>query len=54
MTFSPKSIPVYHCSTGHLQTLTWGNTVEHIAKPLEAICMENAITFPSIQFTDNR
>jgi hypothetical protein len=51
---SPKNIPVYHCCTGHLGTLTWGKAIEYGLQHLDTICMENAITFPHLQFTENR
>jgi fatty acyl-CoA reductase len=50
----PKNIPIYHCCTGHLGTLTWGKAVEYGLQHLDTICMENAITFPHLQFTENR
>lgn len=50
----PKKIPVFHCCTGHLGTLTWGKVVEHGLHHLNTVCMENAIIFPHLQFTDNR
>ncbi|CAF1275718.1 unnamed protein product [Rotaria sordida] len=51
---NPKTIPVYHCCTGHLGTLTWGKILEHGLGHLDTICMENAISFPHLQFTENR
>lgn len=50
----PNNIPVYHCCTGHLGTLTWRKVIEYSMKHLDTICMENAIAFPFIQFTENR
>lgn len=50
----PKNIPVYHCSTGHLGTLTWGKVINIGLQHLDTICMENAICFPHLQFTENR
>lgn len=50
----PTNIPVYHCATGHLGTLTWGKAITFGLKHLDTICMENAIIFPHLQFTENR
>lgn len=52
--FSPKSIPVYHCCSGHLGTLTWGKITEIGLHHLDTVCMENAIFFPHLQLTENR
>lgn len=52
--FRPKNIPVYHCSTGHLGTLTWGKVVTIGLQHLDTICMENAISSPHLHFTENR
>jgi len=50
----PKKIPVYHCCTGHLGTLTWGKVAELSNHHLDTICMEKAIIYPSVQVTENR
>ncbi|CAF3215487.1 unnamed protein product [Rotaria socialis] len=50
----PKTIPVYHCCTGHLGSLTWGKITEIGLGHLEHISMENAISYPHLQFTENR
>lgn len=52
--FSPKSIPVYHCCTGHLGTLTWGKVAEYGLHHLSMNSLENAISYPYLQFTENR
>ncbi|CAF5101166.1 unnamed protein product, partial [Rotaria magnacalcarata] len=49
-----KTIPVYHCCTGHLGSLTWGKITEIGLGHLEHISMENAISYPHLQFTENR
>ena len=54
VTTSPKSIPVYHCCTGHLGTLTWGKVTEYGLHHLYDISLENAICYPYLQFTENR
>lgn len=51
---SPKNIPVYHCCTGHLGTLTWGKVTEYGLHHLYDISLENAICYPNLQFTENR
>jgi len=50
----PKAIPVYHCCTGHLGTLTWGRVAEYGLHNLYTNSLENAICYPSLQFTENR
>ncbi|CAF1161824.1 unnamed protein product [Adineta ricciae] len=50
----PKNIPVYHCCTGHLGTLTWGKVTEYGLHHLYNISLENAICYPYLQFTENR
>jgi len=50
----PKKIPVYHCCTGHLGTLTWGKVAEYGLEHLDNHSMENAIFYPHLQFTENR
>ncbi|CAF4383467.1 unnamed protein product, partial [Adineta steineri] len=52
--FSPKTIPVYHCCTGHLGTLTWGKVTEYGLHHLDTISLESAIRYPNLQFTENR
>jgi hypothetical protein len=52
--FSPKNIPVYHCCTGHLGTLTWGKVAEYGINNLYINSLENAICYPYLQFTENR
>jgi hypothetical protein len=52
--FSPKNIPVYHCCTGHLGTLTWGKVAEYGLHHLYTHSLENAICYPHLQFTENR
>ena len=52
--FSPKTIPVYHCCTGHLGTLTWGQVAEHGLQNLYKNSLENAICYPHLQFTESR
>ena len=54
VTSSPKNIPVYHCCTGHLGTLTWGKVTEYGLHHLYNISLENAICYPYLQFTENR
>ncbi|CAF1228565.1 unnamed protein product [Adineta ricciae] len=49
-----KTIPVYHCCTGHLGSLTWSNITKIGLRHLDTICMENAITFPHLTLTPNR
>ncbi|CAF0826788.1 unnamed protein product [Adineta steineri] len=50
----PKTIPVYHCCTGHLGTLTWGKVTEYGLHHLDTISLESAIRYPNLQFTENR
>ncbi|CAF3077294.1 unnamed protein product [Rotaria socialis] len=50
----PKNIPVYHCCTGHLGTLTWGKVAEYGLHHLATNSLENAISYPHLQFTENR
>jgi fatty acyl-CoA reductase len=50
----PKNIPVYHCCTGHLGTLTWGKVAEYGINNLYINSLENAICYPYLQFTENR
>jgi len=50
----PKTIPVYHCCTGHLGTLTWGKATEYGVHHLHAISLENAICYPKLYLTENR
>ncbi|CAF3674437.1 unnamed protein product [Rotaria sp. Silwood1] len=50
----PKTIPVYHCCTGHLGTLTWGKVAEYGLYHLSKNSLENAISYPYLQFTENR
>jgi fatty acyl-CoA reductase len=50
----PKNIPVYHCCTGHLGTLTWGKVAEYGLHNLYTNSLENAICYPYLQFTENR
>lgn len=53
--FSPKTIPVYHCCTGHLSgALTWGKIAEVGLGHLDNICMEDSINYPHMHFTENR
>jgi len=50
----PKNIQVYHCCTGHLGTLTWGKVAEYGLHHIHIHSMENAISYPHLQFTENR
>ncbi len=52
--FSPKNVPVYHCCTGHLGTLTWGKVAEYGLHHLYKYSLESAICYPYLQFTENR
>jgi hypothetical protein len=49
-----KDIPVYHCCTGHLRSLTWGKISEFGLHHLGTVSMENAINFPRLYLTESR